>query len=290
MVSVIIAVYNGEKFVNRAIASALNQDIQDLEVIIVDDCSKDNTRDVIYKEYGSLIGKRISYYRNSENLERSRSRNIGFDLSKGDYVFFLDYDDEWEKDYIKESLKYFEKGYDIVYSAPRSFIDKDSKILRISQKTIPQDAEKLIFTGYIGYPSASAFKRSSFLRYREDVVLREDWEIYLRSYFSGLKIKILDNNRVKIREHGGRSSRNIYMLSVTMKIYEEYIHKVPKEYKRDFLFHMAEMNLRFGNLPLGWKFFFKSLSLSTLSNPRNLLSLVKRGFRIDRYFHYLMAT
>ncbi|MFN3871294.1 MAG: glycosyltransferase family 2 protein [Aquificaceae bacterium] len=220
MVSVIIAVYNGEKFVNRAIASVLNQDIEDIEVIIVDDCSKDNTRDVIYGEYGSLIGKRIFYHRNWENLERSRSRNLGFDLSRGDYVFFLDYDDEWEKDYIRESLEYL-KDYDIVYSIPRSFIDKDSKILRVSRKAIPQEAEKLVFFGYIGYPSASAFKRSSFLRYREDVILREDWEIYLRSYFSGLKIGILDNNKVRIREHGNRSSRNVFMLSATMKIYEE---------------------------------------------------------------------
>ncbi|MFN3871293.1 MAG: hypothetical protein ACK4MW_07430 [Aquificaceae bacterium] len=53
---------------------------------------------------------------------------------------------------------------------------------------------------------------------------------------------------------------------------------------------MAEMNLRFGNLPLGWKLFFQSFSLSILGNPRNLLSLLKRGFRIDRYIHFLRTT
>ncbi|MFN3976058.1 MAG: hypothetical protein ACK4LT_03240 [Aquificaceae bacterium] len=72
-----------------------------------------------------------------------------------------------------------------------------------------------------------------------------------------------------------------------MKVYEEYKEEVPLKYKKDFLFHMADMSFRAGNLPLGWRFFFESFSLEAVKNPRNLLTLLKRGFRIDRYMDYL---
>ncbi|MFN7065808.1 MAG: hypothetical protein ACK4OF_06650 [Aquificaceae bacterium] len=201
----------------------------------------------------------------------------------------MDYDDEWKEDYVESSVEYL-RDYHIVYSPPRTFIDEESKVIKVSKKEIATETAKLVFSGCIGYPSSSAFRRDGFLGYREDLINRGDWEIYLRSYLSGLRIKVLDNNKVRIREHGKRSSKNLPMLFDTMKIYEEYIDKIPPNYRKDFLFHVAEMNLRFGNLPLGWKFFFKSLSLSILSNPRNLLSLIKRGFRVDRYFHYLRTT
>ncbi|MFN4320394.1 MAG: hypothetical protein ACK4FY_08030 [Aquificaceae bacterium] len=105
---------------------------------------------------------------------------------------------------------------------------------------------------------------------------------------SRFKIKVLDNNKVRIREHPYRSSKNIRRLFLaTMKVYEEYKEEVPLKYKKDFLFHMADMSFRAGNLPLGWRFFFESFSLEVVKNPRNLLTLLKRGFRIDRYMDYL---
>jgi len=287
VVSVIIPLYNGEKFIRKTIQSILNQTYKDVEIIIVDDCSTDNSKEVIFNEFGGLIGKKIIYVRNQENMERSYTRNRGFEVSKGEYVFFLDADDEWEEDYIESSLKELEK-YHIVYSVPRTFIDQDSKVIRVSKKRIPEDVGKLIFSGQIGYPSASAFRREAFLGYREDVLHREDWEIYIRSYLSGLKIKVVDNNKVRIREHPYRSSKNMRKFFLaTMKVYQEYKEKVPLEYKKDFLFHMADISFRVGNLPLGWKFFFESLSLEVVKNPRNLLTLLKRGFRIDRYVDYL---
>ncbi|MFN7065807.1 MAG: glycosyltransferase family 2 protein [Aquificaceae bacterium] len=88
MISVVMTVYNGERYIKRAIDSALGQRAKDLEVIVIDDCSKDRTQEVIFKDYGDLIGKRIFYYRNPENKERSYSRNKGFELSRGGMFSF----------------------------------------------------------------------------------------------------------------------------------------------------------------------------------------------------------
>lgn len=283
-VSVILPVYNGEKFINRAIHSVLNQSFRDIEIVIVDDCSRDNTKGAIFSEFGKLIGKNIIYHRNDTNRERSYSRNTGVELSKGEFIFFLDYDDEWEERYIEESVIHL-RDFDIVYSFPRTLIDEDGNVIRVSKKVLAEDEGRIIFSGQIGYPSASGFRRSSFLGYREDIILREDWEIFIRSYLQGLKIKVIDNNQVKIREHSSRTSRQIKMLLSTMKVYQDYIDRIPQLYKADFLFHIADISMRFGDIPTGWRLLKQALGedISIIRNKRNILSILKRGLRIDRY-------
>ena len=81
VVSVIIPLYNGEKFIRKTIQSILNQTYKDVEIIIVDDCSTDNSKEVIFNEFGGLIGKKIIYVRNQENMERSYTRNRGFEAN-----------------------------------------------------------------------------------------------------------------------------------------------------------------------------------------------------------------
>ncbi|MEZ0323038.1 MAG: glycosyltransferase family 2 protein [Hydrogenothermaceae bacterium] len=285
--TVIIPVYNGEKFIKNAINSVLNQTFKDLEIIVVDDCSTDKTVEIIEKHFENILNSKLKIIKNQKNMERSYSRNIGAENAKGKFIFFLDYDDEWEKDYIEKSIIELEYN-DIVYSFPRTFIDEDSNIRRVSKKNIPKDVGKIIFSGQIGYPSASGFRKEAFLGYREDIILREDWEIFIRSYLKGLKIKILDNNKVRMREHRNRTSRNIRMLYSTLKVYEDYKEKIPKNYKADFLFHIADINLRFGNLLTGWKILFAAIkeNPSIILDKRSILSVLKRGFRIDRFLTF----
>ena len=288
-VSVIIPVYNGEKYITQAILSALEQTYKDTEIIIVDDASTDKTPKIIQEKFKEeLQSGKIRYFRNQSNKERSYTRNRGFQESNGEYIFFLDYDDVWESDYIENSIKEL-KNFDIVYSFPRTFIDENGNIKRVSKKKIDADAGKVIFSGNIGYPSASGFKRDKFLKFREDLSYREDWELFLRSYLNDLKIKILDNNKIKIREHANRTSKNnIEMMLSTLKLYKEYKDRIPKEYKDFFYFHVGEMCLRFGNLPAGWHLVIKSFKNPEIFNKRNIINLLKWGFRLDRFISYLI--
>lgn len=283
-VSVVIPVYNGEKYIKNSIQSALNQSYRDIEVIVIDDCSTDATKEVIFTEFKEYINRNVFYYKNDKNMERSYSRNKGVEVAKGKIVFFLDYDDEWEYDYIEKSITYFD-NYDIVYSFPRTLIDENGKVVKVSRKNISKDDLKVIFSGQIGYPSATGFKKSSFLGYREDVILREDWEIFIRSYLNKIKIKVIDNNKVKIREHSNRTSKNIKMLYSTLKIYQDYKDSVPKNYRGEFLFHIADICMRFGDLKNGWSILISSLKEdpSIITDKRKILSIIKRGFRVDRY-------
>ena len=96
MISVILNVYNDEKHIKKCLDSVINQTYKDIEIIIVNDGSSDNTLKVL-KEYKD---KRIKIINNKKNMGLSLSRNVGIDNSKGEYLFFVDSDDYIEEDTI----------------------------------------------------------------------------------------------------------------------------------------------------------------------------------------------
>jgi glycosyltransferase involved in cell wall biosynthesis len=97
VVSVVIPTYNREEVVDRAIDSALNQTQQNIEIIVVDDASTDNTREVVT----SYDDSRLVYIRHEKNKGGSAARNTGIKRANGKYIAFLDSDDEWDKDKLK---------------------------------------------------------------------------------------------------------------------------------------------------------------------------------------------
>ncbi len=276
MVSVVIPVYNGEQYIAQAIQSVLEQSLKVDEIIVIDDASTDRTEQVVKSEFSRWV----HYHRNPKNMERCYSRNLGVSLAKGEYVFFLDHDDLWGKNHV-EKLRDALKVADMVYSFPRTLVNSEGKILRVSRKKIPKDYKILVFSGMVGYPSATAFRKESFLGYKDQFMLREDWEIFLRAVLKGLKVEICDTNTVKIREHGKRSSKSIRLYEGTMAVYSFYREKIPEEYLPYFLFHVGDVCMRFGNLKEGWKLVLSSLSKKPelLLSGRNLLTILKRGFR-----------
>ncbi|NER78112.1 MAG: glycosyltransferase family 2 protein [Leptolyngbya sp. SIO1D8] len=91
LISIIIPTFNREKVIPISLESVLGQTYKNLEIIVVDDCSEDHTRDVI-SAYGD---PRIQYIRHSKNLGGAVARNTGINLAKGEYIAFLDSDDAW---------------------------------------------------------------------------------------------------------------------------------------------------------------------------------------------------
>jgi glycosyltransferase involved in cell wall biosynthesis len=114
-VSVIITTYNLSHMVGQAVESVLSQSMTDFELIIVDDGSTDNTREVINK----FVDKRIKYFY-KDNGGVASARNFGTKNSSGDFVAFLDDDDLWPPDYLAVMLGALEKSddYGVAYCAP----------------------------------------------------------------------------------------------------------------------------------------------------------------------------
>jgi len=96
-VSVIVPVYNTELYISRCIESCLNQTLDDIEIILVDDYSKDNSREIIL-EYSKKYPSKIRYIFQTTNQRQGAARNRGMEIAKGEYFIFVDSDDWIEPD------------------------------------------------------------------------------------------------------------------------------------------------------------------------------------------------
>lgn len=101
LVSVIIPTYNRAELVPRAIDSVLGQSYQNLEIIVVDDCSEDNTEEVVK----AIADNRLRYYCHDINQGGSTARNTGIELACGKYIAFLDSDDVWLRQKLELQLQ-----------------------------------------------------------------------------------------------------------------------------------------------------------------------------------------
>lgn len=110
LVSVIIPVYNAEKYIERAVASVLSQSYKNLEIILVDDGSKDNSSRIIDRLARDNTNIKVIHKQNGGS---GSARNVGIENSTGNYILFLDSDDFIEVNTIEKLMNY-SKEYDIV--------------------------------------------------------------------------------------------------------------------------------------------------------------------------------
>jgi glycosyltransferase involved in cell wall biosynthesis len=146
MVSVIVPTYNREKTILRAINSILKQTYKDIEIIIIDDYSNDNTQEVVK----SLNNDKIKYIKQDKNRGACAARNIGIKLAKGEYIAFLDSDDEWLPEKIEKQIKFLKtNNADIVFCSYVCYVD--NKKLIIPNKKIDTNVlyEKLLYGNFI---------------------------------------------------------------------------------------------------------------------------------------------
>jgi len=114
LVSIIMPSYNTAEYIAESIQSVLSQSYTHWELIVVDDCSTDNTDEVI-KPY--LTDGRIKYLKNEKNSGAAVSRNRALREAKGKWIAFLDSDDLWMPDKLKKQIKYMEiNGYHFSYT------------------------------------------------------------------------------------------------------------------------------------------------------------------------------
>lgn len=136
-ISVIIAVWNGEKYLRKAIESALEQDYPNIEMIVVNDGSTDGTQQVI-----DAFGSRIRSL-HQENRGLGAARNRGIEASTGNYIAFLDHDDYWEKGKLSLQIKQWRLEQDpLVFSFVKQFIcssleEEEKRKLSVNEIPMP---------------------------------------------------------------------------------------------------------------------------------------------------------
>ena len=203
LVSVIIPAYNAERYIERALRSALEQTYQNLEIIIVDDGSQDETARIVQ----DLADSRVVYMHQG-NAGQGNARNNALRGCRGDYVSFLDADDFYHPRKIERQLEYLKAHarYKIVYcNALHVYADAPDRFYRKkghyrSGQILPE----LLRSSYIN-PNTVLASREVFERCGGFVETRyypEEWDLWLRIALAGFEFGYLDEDlvTVEIRE------------------------------------------------------------------------------------------
>jgi glycosyltransferase involved in cell wall biosynthesis len=178
LVSVVIACYNGERYLQEAIESALAQSYPRVEIIVVDDGSTDGSSEIAKKFP-------VRYIR-QDNRGLTESRNLGIRASRGNYVVFLDADDRLRPDAIETGLRVMVEHPECAMTVgDHRFISSDGSFLSDSRKACLHSShyEELLKSNFIEMISSVLFRRSVLVEIGGfDTTLRvaEDYELYLR--------------------------------------------------------------------------------------------------------------
>jgi len=177
--SVIIPTYNRATLLPKAIESVFAQTYTDWELIIIDDASTDNTKEVV-EEYSD---NRIRYYKNDVNLERSASRNRGIEASKGQYICFLDSDDVFLSQRLELLKSEIEKRQTQVFMVFTDLVYNNGILLSYSNEKM--QSYKSIFDfltdNIIGVPQVCIHRNIlENIQFNPDIRIAEDLELWLR--------------------------------------------------------------------------------------------------------------
>lgn len=127
LVSIVMPAYNCEDFIGITLDSVINQTYQNWEVIVVDDCSTDNTAEVV-QEYIKK-DNRISYHKLDKNSGAAVARNKAVDLANGKYMAFLDSDDLWFPEKLTKQIGYMEENAYTFTCTSYTKIDEEGEYL-----------------------------------------------------------------------------------------------------------------------------------------------------------------
>lgn len=182
LISVVIPTYNRAGYITNALESVLSQTYQNFEILIVDDGSTDDTKEVIL----SLDNPKIRYIY-QENAGASAARNTGIKNAKGEFIAFLDSDDTWYPEKLEKQLEVFRnnENVDIVYSAMEWIQVRTGKkdLNRYKNYKTREDFVKFLLCYMLPIGSCIIFKKSVFDKagiYDETLNVAEDWDLCLR--------------------------------------------------------------------------------------------------------------
>ncbi len=214
MISIAMTTYNGEKYLREQIESILNQTIKDFELIICDDCSKDNTWKIL-EEY-SQRDNRINVFRNESNIGFIKNFEKAISLCSGNFIALSDQDDVWEKNHLEVLLTNLKNASGVVGNA--KIIDSEGNV---KKETIAEreryfvdgnSSDKLFRILFYGNPfqgASSLFKRDLLLKalpIPSEVEYQDAWFNSFACCMNGLNF--VDEVVNKYRIHGSNASGN----------------------------------------------------------------------------------
>lgn len=222
LVSVIIPSFNNGTYIKTAIESVLCQTYKNIEILVIDDGSTDNTEETLKK---FLDNNKIIYIK-KENGGPASARNMGIELSKGEYVAFLDSDDVWVKTKLEKQIYAIENSDAVIVHTQRFYIHDNVQIEKSENITIGKSLRDLLKNNYI-VNSSVLIKKDIIKKYlfddKPEMFAVEDYALWLNLKSLEYKFAFIDESLTGYRIHqyqiSNKALKNIIRLYLNVFIH-----------------------------------------------------------------------
>ncbi len=191
----ILPTHNGSKYLRQSIDSCLSQTYRQFELIIVNDCSTDDTEEIV-KSYSD---PRIRYVKNEHNLKLPKTLNRGFELAQGAYFTWTSDDNYFAENAIEKMVFALESGTSDLVCAPYYTIDGNN-VITGSRQVGPYEAilrDNIVKACFL-------YKREAHKKlrgYHADLFLVEDYDFWIRAVYHGFRFSFLEEKLYYYRFH-----------------------------------------------------------------------------------------
>lgn len=223
-ISVVMSAYNRPQYVKEAIESILNQTYKDFEFIIVDDCSTDDTPDII-QGYADK-DERIVFIKNPKNMDYNYNLRHGFEIAKGEYIARMDDDDISMPTRFEKQVKFLDENPDVTVLGTfiETFGNPDAKTW-VTLSDSDEIEVAMNFYNPMCHPSVmirNSFLKKYNLNYSPEELYAEEYHLWKEIILKGGKLANLPEELVKYRVHPKTVTRS----SETAKIQDETSERV----------------------------------------------------------------
>ena len=297
-ISVIVAVYNTEKYLDRCIESLLNQTYKNIELVIVEDCSTDSSRKLLkkYKE-----NENIKIFYNKENRGLSYSRNYGLKKSTGDFIGYIDSDDYVEPDYYEKLMSSIKDNKSDIAICDIKLVDEQTnKIQRCKCYANDFDVYSVVNNGFAASACNKLFKRKNIEKYPfAEGKVNEDIAVVIPTVIQAKKISYADTCYFYVQRGG--SIQNSKFSDKRFDIFDGVkttLERIKKEqdyefYKNAIVYNQLILLLMFAipkerNFIKRYKFLKKFNELSKdykITKNTNYLEYLENSKRINQIYY-----
>ena len=202
LVTVLMAVYNGQVYLKGSIESILSQTYRNFEFLIINDCSTDNTLEIV-KSYSD---DRIKLYSNKKNIGQTKSLNVGLKLAKGKYVARMDADDKAYPEWLSKIVENIEKEKNITALGTSAIVINNTGTIKEIRR-MPLDFDEIIFRIFFAPPInhvSVIIKRKDLIKlggYDEEFNITQDYELWSEMIRKKYCIKNISDILIAYRVH-----------------------------------------------------------------------------------------
>ncbi|MBS8266569.1 glycosyltransferase family 2 protein [Mesobacillus boroniphilus] len=243
-ISIIIPTFNREKLVMEAIESLRKQTYENIEIIVIDDCSTDNTQLLIENE--RLIDPRIVYIRHEQNKGAPTARNTGIESATGEYIAFLDSDDRWLAEKLERQMAVLKenKNAGLVYTGYKNVLGTQIRS-EVRPHARGNMLAEVLKKNCLGTTSTVLVKKEILLAaggFDPELPSCQDWDLYVK-LAQMTEFDVVPEPMVLYNEHDGdRITNNVNsVIKGHLVFYQKYHSLIKGLNNRDF--HTLHVNM-----------------------------------------------